>query len=72
MIIQEEKQVETSPDFKPLAGSGPDKITPEAVAEINGVKFVKLDAVMGLLVNAVKELKNEVTYLKSELLPDLN
>lgn len=36
------------------------KVLPEAVIEQNGIKFVKLDAVMALLVNAVNELNEKV------------
>ena len=35
-------------------------VLPEAVEERNGIKFIKLDAVIGLLVNAVKELATEM------------
>lgn len=35
-------------------------ILPDAVSEINGVKFVRYDAVIGLLVNAVNELRQEI------------
>jgi hypothetical protein len=35
-------------------------VLPDAVTEINGVKFVRYDAVIGLLVNAVNELRQEV------------
>ena len=41
-----------------------EKVLPEGVAEIGGIKMVKLDAVMGLLVNAVKELTNRVRVLE--------
>jgi hypothetical protein len=37
-----------------------EKVLPEAVKEIQGVKFILLDAVIGLLVNAVKELNEKV------------
>lgn len=33
-----------------------EEVLPDAVSEINGVKFVRYDAVVGLLVNAVNEL----------------
>ena len=35
-------------------------ILPDAVSEIDSVKFVKYDAVIGLLVNAVNELRQEI------------
>jgi len=47
-------------------------VMPEAVVEKNGIKYVKLDAMVGLLVNAVNELSEEMMRLKSALLPDLN
>ena len=33
---------------------------PDAVIEVKGIKMVKLDAVIGLLVNAVNELREKV------------
>ncbi len=35
-------------------------VLPEAVQEVNGVKMVKIDAVIGLLVNAINELRIKV------------
>jgi len=35
-----------------------EKVLPEAVVEIGGTKHIKLDAVIGLLVNAINELSN--------------
>jgi hypothetical protein len=43
-----------------------EKVLPEAVKEINGVKFILLDAVIGLLVNAVKELNEKVERIGVE------
>lgn len=37
-----------------------EKVMPEAVTEIDGVKFVKYDAVIGLLISAVGELARKV------------
>lgn len=37
-----------------------EKVLPDAVTEINGVKFVRIDAVVGLLVNAVNELNEKI------------
>lgn len=37
-----------------------EKVLPDAVSEINGVKFVRYDAVVGLLVEAIKELHREI------------
>lgn len=37
-----------------------EKVLPDAVSEINGVKFVRYDAVVGLLVEAVKELNAKI------------
>ena len=37
-----------------------EKILPEAVTEINGIKYVKYAAVVALLVNAVNELAKKV------------
>ena len=37
-----------------------EKILPEAVIEQNGIKYVKYEAVIALLVNAVKELARKV------------
>lgn len=37
-----------------------EEILPEAVVEVEGVKYVDYNAVIGLLVNAVKELKRKV------------
>lgn len=37
-----------------------EKVLPEAVVEIKGCKFIKLGAVIGLLVNAIKELNAKV------------
>lgn len=37
-----------------------EKVLPQAVVEIGGVKYVNYYAVLGLLVNAVKELKSEL------------
>lgn len=37
-----------------------EKVMPDAVIEHKGVKFIKLDAVIGLLVNAVNELNEKV------------
>ena len=37
-----------------------EKILPEAIIERNGIKFVKYEAIIALLVNAVKELKRKV------------
>jgi hypothetical protein len=37
-----------------------ENVLPDAVTEINGVKFVRYDAVVGLLVNAVNELREEI------------
>ncbi len=37
-----------------------EKVLPDAVSEINGVKYVRYDAVIGLLVNAVNELARKV------------
>jgi len=35
-------------------------VMPDAVSEINGVKFVRYDAVVGLLINAVNELSQKI------------
>lgn len=43
-----------------------EKVLPEAVKEIKGVKFILLDAVIGLLVNAVKELDEKVERIGVE------
>ncbi len=40
-----------------------EKVLPEGIVEKDGVKFVKLDAVMALLVNAVNELDEKVERL---------
>ena len=37
-----------------------ERVLPEAVVEINGIKHVKYEAVIALLVNAVKELDRKV------------
>jgi len=37
-----------------------EKVLPEAVVEINGIKFIKYDGVIALLVNAVKELNQKI------------
>lgn len=37
-----------------------ERVLPDAVSEVNGVKFVRYDAVIGLLVNAVNELRQEI------------
>ena len=36
------------------------QVLPDAVSEINGIKFVRYDAVVGLLVEAVKELNRKI------------
>ena len=38
-----------------------EEVLPDAVSEINGVKFVRYDAVVALLVNAVNELNQRST-----------
>jgi len=43
-----------------------EKVLPDAVSEINGVKFVRYDAVTGLLVEAVKELRDQINEIRSE------
>ena len=35
-------------------------VLPDAVSEIDGVKYVRYDAVIGLLVEAVKELNTKI------------
>lgn len=37
-----------------------EEVLPDAVSEINGIKFVRYDAVVGLLVNAINELKEKM------------
>jgi len=37
-----------------------EQVLPDAVSDINGVKYVRYDAVIGLLVNAVNELQEKV------------
>ncbi len=37
-----------------------EKVLPEAIVEKNGIKYVKYEAIVGLLINAVKELKRKV------------
>ena len=37
-----------------------EEVLPDAVSEINGVKFVRYDAVVGLLVNAINELSQKI------------
>jgi hypothetical protein len=41
-----------------------ERVLPDGVTEVNGTKMVKLDAVMGLLVNAVKELTGRIRVLE--------
>lgn len=41
-----------------------EKVLPEAVVEMDGIKYVKYDAVIGLLVNAVKELSDQVKQIR--------
>jgi len=38
-------------------------VLPDAVSEINGVKVLRYDAVVGLLVNAENELRQEMKGL---------
>jgi len=38
-----------------------EEVLPEAVVEINSIKHVKLDAIIGMLVNAVNELDDKFT-----------
>jgi len=45
-----------------------EKVLPEGVVEVNSFKFVRLDAIIGLLVNAVKELNKKL----NEIMPVLN
>lgn len=42
-----------------------EEVLPEGVIEFNGIKMVKLDAVMGLIVNAVNELNDRVKQLEA-------
>lgn len=42
-----------------------EKVLPEGVVDIQGVKFIRLDAIMGLLVNAVKELDEKVERISA-------
>ena len=37
-----------------------EEVLPDAVSEINGVKFVRYDAVIALLIEAVNELRRKV------------
>ena len=37
-----------------------EKVLPEAIVEKDGIKYVKYEAIVGLLINAVKELKRKV------------
>jgi len=37
-----------------------EEVLPDAVREINGIKFVRYDAVIGLLVNAINELHDKI------------
>ena len=37
-----------------------EKVLPEAIYEVDDIKFIRLDAVIGLLVNAVKELDAKI------------
>ena len=37
-----------------------ERVLPDAVSEINGIKYVRYDAVVGLLINAVNELARKV------------
>ena len=37
-----------------------EKVLPEGVIELNGVKHIKLDAVIGLVVNAINELHEKI------------
>lgn len=48
----------TSPDKRDggLIAQELEEVLPESVMEVQGVKYVKFDAVIGLLVNAIKEL----------------
>ena len=39
-----------------------EKVMPEAVKEVNGIKMVKFDSVIGLLVEAIKEITNGSKY----------
>lgn len=41
-----------------------ERVMPEAVLEQQGVKYVKLDAIVGLLLNAINELSEEVADIK--------
>lgn len=45
-----------------------EKVLPEGIIEHKGVKFIKLDAVIGLLVNGIKELNAQV----KQIMPTLN
>lgn len=42
-------------------------VLPDAVSEINGIKFVRYDAVVALLVNAVKELDEKIELISPAL-----
>jgi len=44
-----------------------EKVLPEGVIEHHGIKFVKLDAIMALLVNAVNEVDDKIETLRTEL-----
>ena len=37
-----------------------EKVLPDAVSEIDGMKYVRYDALVALLVNAVNELREEI------------
>lgn len=39
-----------------------EKVLPEGVMEHEGLKYIRVDAIIGLLVNAVKELNEKVNY----------
>jgi len=42
-----------------------EKVLPELVQEVNGLKYVVYGNIVGVLIEAIKEQENRITYLES-------